>query len=315
MEATLVTVTLLSLAAAIGLAIVTWRLLQEARLRADARVAALEEGLAASLAADPPAITARAATAAGSTSTMIRRPATGTAEYADGGTQFTPTSEIVELHSAGDPDWLAQFPPSGTHVNGRGHNGVHANGTSVIRMAGDAPASDAFAAERLFAEGDASSRSRGVLAISVAGGVIVLLILALWSVGRLMAPGVDSRAGAGGAKGAAALNAANAAPLELVALEQTRDGETLTIHGVVRNPPAGVMIDRLAVVVAFFDVSGQQLASVRAPLDFRTLAPGDESPFQVTTPVPTGVTRYRVSFRRDEGTTVPHVDRRQQEAS
>jgi hypothetical protein len=345
MEATLVTVTLLSLAAAIGLAIVTWRLLQEAHQRADARVAALEEGLAASLAANPPAA-ARVATTAASTSTILRTAATEMTDYADGGAHLAPTSEIIELHSAGDPDWLAQFPPSATQVNGRSHtNGVHVNGTHMMHLAGvsrsnesdvptqpiaalaapasdvlasDVLASDAFAADWLFSEGDAAARvgapARGVLAISVAGAVIVLLILALWSVGRLMAPGVDSRA-AGGARGGAALSAANAAPLELVALEQTREGEALTIHGVVRNPPAGVMIDRLAVVVAFFDVSGQQLASVRAPLDFRTLAPGDESPFQVTTSVPTGVTRYRVSFRRDEGTIVPHVDRRQQEAS
>jgi hypothetical protein len=89
----------------------------------------------------------------------------------------------------------------------------------------------------------------------------------------------------------------------------------LTIHGVVRNPHAGSTVDRLAAVVAFFDSTGTQLASGRAPLDFRTLALGDESPFQVTTTVPAGVTRYRVSFRRDEGTIVPHVDRRQQEAS
>jgi hypothetical protein len=394
MEATLVIVTLVSLAAAIGLAIVTWRLLQDERHRADARVAALEEGLAASLAAQPAAVAAAAtaplpasASAAAGAAARARRlglahdegDARGAAAMpgrANGGTRAAAAgaaAEIVELHSDGDPDWLAQFPPSTTHANGHSYaNGTHANGTRVMHMAGtgasnesdiptqpiaapafgtraaDAPAgdpragdalfgdtpvtdalasdalvgdiggtpaSDAFAADRLFSEGDAAARvgasSRGLLAIGVGGAVIVLLIVALWSVGRLMAPGVDSRAAAS----AKAATAASAAPLELVALEQTREGQTLTIHGVVRNPPAGVMIDRLAVVVAFFDVSGQQLATVRAPLDFRTLAPGDESPFQVTTSVPVGVTRYRVSFRRDEGTIVPHVDRRQQEAS
>jgi hypothetical protein len=139
----------------------------------------------------------------------------------------------------------------------------------------------------------------------------------VWSVGRLLAPGVDQRASGAGVSAPATPASAGleAAPLELVSLEQTRDGETLTIRGVVRNPPAGATTDRLAAVVAFFDVNGQQLASVRAPLDFQSLAPGDESPFQVTTAVPAGVTRYRVSFRRDEGTIVPHVDRRQQEAS
>jgi hypothetical protein len=154
--------------------------------------------------------------------------------------------------------------------------------------------------------------------LGVGSGIVLLLLLVfgVWALGRLTAPGVGASADQRGRGGVGSgTSAAAAAPLELVALEQTRAGEALTIQGVVRNPHAGAMIDRLAVVVAFLDASGQQLASVRAPLDYRTLAPGDESPFQVTTAVPTGVTRYRVSFRRDEGTIVPHVDRRQQEAS
>ena len=156
------------------------------------------------------------------------------------------------------------------------------------------------------------------MTFGIGGGVVLLLIFAIWAVVRLTAPGIGASATSatpGTSTAAAAAAAAAAPPLELVALEQTRAGNELTVHGVVRNPPDGAMIDRLAVVVAFFDANGQQLASVRAPLDYRTLAPGDESPFQVTTAVPTGVTRYRVSFRRDEGTIVPHVDRRQQEAS
>lgn len=242
MEATLVVVTLLSLALAIGMAIVTWRLLQQERQRADARVAVLEEGLAASLAADAP-----------------RAPAV----FSD----------------------LAADEPIGT---------------------------DTSAADRLFAT---RPPSRGVFAIGVAI-VVIALIVAVWSVGRLLAPGAEQqRAAAGTAASASAVAGQESAPLELVSLEQTRDGDALTIRGVVRNPPGGVTTDRLAAVVAFFDAGGQQLASVRAPLDFRTLAPGDESPFQVTTTVPAGVARYRVSFRRDEGTIVPHVDRRQQEAS
>ena len=46
MEVTLIVVTLLSIALAIAMGILTWRLLQEERLRSDARVAALEQGLA-----------------------------------------------------------------------------------------------------------------------------------------------------------------------------------------------------------------------------------------------------------------------------
>jgi hypothetical protein len=225
MEVTLVLITLLSLTAAAGMAIVTWRVLQEARQRADARVAALEEGLAASLDLDLGAPT-------------------------------------------GDGDVAVEAVPAPT---------------------------------------------RGLMTFGIGSVSVLLLLFLIWAVVRLTAPGIGASADLGGSGATSAAGAAT--PLELVALEQTRAGEALTVHGVVRNPQSGAMIDRLSVTVAFFDKNGQQLASVRAPLDYRSLAPGDESPFQVTTSVPTGVTRYRVSFRRDEGTIVPHVDRRQQEVS
>jgi hypothetical protein len=378
MEATLVIVTLLSLALAIGMAIVTWRLLQEERQRADARVAALEEGLAASLAANPPV----------STPAPTRAPApaeppalTNAVETAPRASEASPhaslsapdvdvnvaergrgaESEVLELPDADDSDWLAHFPSSsGSAAREARVKGTiaHANGVALrslrVRTADSAAAANpdavahrdagpdataridfdlrnpsdnptqpiapvsttdsfaAAAADRLFTEGDAvtraSERPRAMLAVGVGAGILAL-ILVLWWVGRLIGPGIDPRTG-----GTSVATVA-AAPLELVSLEQTRDGDALTIHGVVRNPHAGSTVDRLAAVVAFFDPTGKQLASVRAPLDFRTLAPGDESPFQVTTTVPAGVTRYRVSFRRDEGTIVPHVDRRQQEAS
>ncbi len=76
MEVTLIVVTLLSIALAIAMGILTWRLLQEERLRSDARVAALEQGLAetlqdayvtqaaASSAARPPRAAARSPRAA-----------------------------------------------------------------------------------------------------------------------------------------------------------------------------------------------------------------------------------------------------------
>jgi len=443
MEVTLVIVTLLSLALAIGMATVAWRLLQEERQRAEARVAVLEEGLAASLAANPPAASAQAPTAISASAPPRERERerdehhqarqlsdSGSGSRSDGSTQTLLTGEregtgssarIIDLHSnAEEPDWLAQFPSSTRKVNGwstpsdRGSvthvNGVsEGHGATGVRIsdgdaAFDAPArtpdaatrsdagSDAglshsastdsastnlasidsasidsasasasleadlafdeypdadataarmtgvtgftsatdspdhhatpasTAANRLFVQADeatnsaARGRSRGLLAVSVGAAVMVALILALWAVGRLIAPGTSADQQQAQQRTAAAA-AATAAPLELVALSQTREGDALTISGVVRNPHAGASVDRLAAVVSFFDGAGNQLTSVRAPLDFRTLAPGDESPFQVTTTVPAGVSRYRVSFRRDEGTIVPHVDRRQQEAS
>jgi hypothetical protein len=54
--------------------------------------------------------------------------------------------------------------------------------------------------------------------------------------------------------------------------------------------------------------------SGRAPLEFATIAAGDESPFRVTVPGVKDVGRYRVSFRTDTG-VVRHVDRRSGAAS
>lgn len=102
---------------------------------------------------------------------------------------------------------------------------------------------------------------------------------------------------------------ANVVPLELVALGQERRGEELIVRGVVRNPPAGVRVDRMTAVVFLFDRDGGFLTSGRAAVESATLAPGGESTFLVTVPHAGAVSRYRVSFRTDAG-IVPHVDRR-----
>ena len=54
------------------------------------------------------------------------------------------------------------------------------------------------------------------------------------------------------------------------------------------------------------------LASGKASLEFAPLAPGAESPFIVRLPKTTGVTRFRVGFRAQDGSVVAHVDRRGQ---
>lgn len=102
------------------------------------------------------------------------------------------------------------------------------------------------------------------------------------------------------------------APLELISMRHTRDGDTLTVTGLVRNPPTGAPLTRVAAVVFAFDRSGGFVASARATLDFLTLAPGDESPFVVTVPDLAEVGRYRVSFRTEEG-LLRHIDRRGKE--
>ena len=102
---------------------------------------------------------------------------------------------------------------------------------------------------------------------------------------------------------------ASARPLELVTLRHQRQGDTLVITGLVRNPPDATATQGLVAVAFAFDKQGTFLMSGRSVLDFPQLKAGEESPFSITIPQAGGVGRYRVSFRTDAG-IVPHVDRR-----
>lgn len=98
-------------------------------------------------------------------------------------------------------------------------------------------------------------------------------------------------------------------PLELVSLSHQRHNDKLAVSGLVRNPASGQPIQKLSAVVFLFDRMGTFVTSSRANVDFLKLGAGDESPFVVSIEAPATVSRYRVSFRTDDG-VVPHVDRR-----
>ena len=102
--------------------------------------------------------------------------------------------------------------------------------------------------------------------------------------------------------------AGTADALELLSMRHAREGEALTVTGLVRNPAPSAPGVIMAVVFAF-DRTGGFVASGRAPLEFATIARGDESPFRVTIPGAGDIGRYRVSFRTEDG-VVRHVDRR-----
>jgi hypothetical protein len=103
---------------------------------------------------------------------------------------------------------------------------------------------------------------------------------------------------------------AHAAPLELLSLRYAQQADKMTITGLVENPRAGGVLSQVTVTAFLFGADGTFLASGRAPLDFTTLAPGDESPFVVSVPVSGAVARYRVGFRGADGRVIAHVDRR-----
>jgi hypothetical protein len=112
-----------------------------------------------------------------------------------------------------------------------------------------------------------------------------------------------------GPRGSSAAAVGPNSPLELVSLSHQRQNDKLAVSGLVRNPVAGEPIQNLSAVVFLFDRTGAFVTSSRANVDFLKLGAGDESPFVVAIDAPPTVTRYRVSFRTDDG-VVPHVDRR-----
>jgi flagellar basal body-associated protein FliL len=112
-----------------------------------------------------------------------------------------------------------------------------------------------------------------------------------------------------GPRGTTAVAMGPNSPLELISLSHQRQNQKLAISGLVRNPQSGKPLEHLSAVVFLFDRMGTFVTSSRANVDFLRLGAGDESPFVVTLDAPATVSRYRVSFRTDEG-VVPHVDRR-----
>jgi hypothetical protein len=103
-------------------------------------------------------------------------------------------------------------------------------------------------------------------------------------------------------------------PLELLALTHQRQGDSIVVSGLIRNPVAGRPLSGLTAVAFSFNRQGTFLTSGRAMVDYPRLAAGDESPFSVTLPQASGVSRYRVSFRTDSG-VLAHVDRREPSVS
>ena len=99
-------------------------------------------------------------------------------------------------------------------------------------------------------------------------------------------------------------------PLELLTLSHTQQPSGLTISGTVYNPRVGAPVSQVFAAVVLFGPDGSFLTSARAPLDFTTLRPGEESPFVITVPVAATVARYRVGFRGADGSVIAHVDRR-----
>ena len=142
--------------------------------------------------------------------------------------------------------------------------------------------------------------------------IMTALALVVASVVLFTLAANGTKTSARAAEGASPAASAPAAGLELLSLRDTRQAESLTITGLVRNPRSGSSLSRIAVTAYTFDDNGSFLASGRALLDVTMFVPGDDSPFVVTVPVTGTVARYRIGFRTEDGRIVSHVDRRHQ---
>ena len=101
-------------------------------------------------------------------------------------------------------------------------------------------------------------------------------------------------------------------PIELLSLRHTIDSATFTLAGLVQNPIDGAPLDHVIAVVYLFDNDGAYFGTGRADLEFRGLRAGEESPYLVKIAGTTRVGRYRVGFRREDGSVIAHVDKRGQ---
>ena len=274
MEPLLVGVTLFSLALALTMTVVAWRLLRHARDREDARTEALR---------------ARAFEQARSADEHGLEQAPGARGLA------------ASVRTDDDPaedarrDWdLALTSHTDVSQGARADHGgnVDSSDTDEDRSP-------------MFAPAAAPTHTRWLAFAAVA----LVMIAAVVTVSALHSPEMIAAVAASHSAAAAS----DAQALQLLSLRQDVDPDGgFTVTGLVENPRGGEPLGRVQAVVYLFDASGRYFASGRANLEVNTFAPGDESPFVVRIPSASGVSRYRVGFRKDDGSVVAHVDRRGQ---
>ena len=150
--------------------------------------------------------------------------------------------------------------------------------------------------------------SRRLMAVAVVVDFMAIGAASVYGIYKPSAPsgtdeGLSRRSSAG----------ANAdAALELLSLSHRTEAGDFVVAGLVQNPGNGRPAPSVMAVVYVFNAQGEYFASGKASLEFAPLAPGAESPFVVRLPKTSGVTRFRVGFRAQDGSVVAHVDRRGQ---
>ncbi len=128
-------------------------------------------------------------------------------------------------------------------------------------------------------------------------------------------PPTTEEATAGTAPTSTVSKAAQSRPIELLSLKHSVDAREFSLVGLVVNPIDAAPLARVVAVVYLFDKDGAYFASGKAQLEFASMRPGEESPFVIKIPNIAHIGKYRVGFRRDDGSVIAHVDKRGQRAA
>jgi len=169
--------------------------------------------------------------------------------------------------------------------------------TGVDDFAWETPAPEPPAAPPMF---EPTSRHHGPLltaAVSLVAGVVIVVLMAM----------LADRDHAVVPPTAPPTNEAHARQsLELLSMSHSRQGTSLVVTGVVRNPSLTATAP-LTTEITALDRDGVPIGSATAAMT--SLAPGASAPFTVRLDHIGSLGRYRVSFKTPSG-IAPHVDRR-----
>jgi hypothetical protein len=108
-----------------------------------------------------------------------------------------------------------------------------------------------------------------------------------------------------------------AGSLDLLALRQTTDpAGRFVVSGEVKNDANGrKALEGVTAYVDLFDREGRFVTGDRSEIAAPVLRAGEAATFAVTLPKASGIARYRVRFRLEDGSPLPHVDRRAMRAA
>jgi hypothetical protein len=289
MESLLVGVTVISLLLAVTMSAIAWSLWQAERERTAARAEALEALAFADLAEER---------AVAPSPRPASNPAPSPrAQSASDTRHASPAFEDV----SSDETW--DFALGGTRMDEADLQDHAARGGTRLL------AEEMFHTDRPSATGGRLWLALAAVALVVTAGVVTYRAVhspelrAVVSASRTHSTAADASA-----------NAANGAhALQLLSLRHSNGADgAFVVTGLVQNPANGESVDQVEAVVYLFDDDGRYFASGKAPLEVPGMAPGDESPFTIKVDATSGVSRYRVGFRRGDGRVLAHVDRRGQ---